>query len=60
LVGGTAERASVVIESVTVVAPLPAGIAEGEKVAAAPVGNPDIVNITEFAVVPFRGVTDKL
>jgi hypothetical protein len=49
-----------VIESVTVVAPLPAGIAEGEKVAAAPVGNPDIVNITEFAVVPFRGVTDKL
>ena len=61
LIGGTAECAIVAIESITVVAPLPAGIiAKGEKEGVAPDGNPDTVNVTEFAVVPFEGVTIKL
>ena len=61
LIGGTAECAIVAMESITVVAPLPAGIvAEGEKAGVAPVGDPDTVNVTEFAIVPFEGVTNKL
>jgi hypothetical protein len=61
LMGSSAECAVVAMESVTVVAPLPAGIvAKGEKLAVAPVGNPDAVSVTEFAVAPFEGVTTRL
>jgi len=61
LIGGTTECASVAMESITVVVPLPAGIvAEGEKVGDAPDGNPETVNATEFEVVPFEGVTKRL
>ena len=48
-------------EIVTGVTPLPAGIvAEGERLAVAPVGKPDSVNSTGFAIVVFEGVTVKL
>jgi hypothetical protein len=61
LMGGIAERAVVEIESVTVVALLPAGmLAEGEKVWVAPIGNPDAVKDTEFVVVVFAGTTMRL
>ncbi len=54
----TAERTAVRVRSGLAD---PAGIiAEGEKEGVAPVGNPDTVNVTEFAVVPFEGVTIKL
>jgi formylmethanofuran:tetrahydromethanopterin formyltransferase len=55
------ECAVVAIESVTGVAPLPAGIvADGEKDAVAPVGNPEAVNDTAFAVEAFAGTTIRL
>ena len=61
LIGGTAECAIVAMESITVVAPLPAGIlAEGEKAGVAPDGNPETLNVTRFAIVPLEGVTIKL
>jgi len=61
LIEGMEECPVVAMERVTVVAPLPAGIiGEGEKVSVAPGGIPDAVNVTDFAVVPFEGVTIKL
>ena len=49
------------MESVIGITPLPAGIvAEGERLAVAPVGKPDSVNSTGFAIVAFEGVTVKL
>ena len=57
----TAAADVVAIESVTVVAPLPAGIVEGENVAVAPAGNIDITaSVTGFEVVLFEGVTIKM
>jgi hypothetical protein len=51
----------VAMESVIDVTPLPAGIvAEGERLAVAPVGKPDRVNSTGFAIVVFEGVIVKL
>jgi hypothetical protein len=58
LKGGRVECAIVAIESVTVEAPLPAGmLVEGEKEGIAPIGNPDAVSDTAFAVVVFAGTT---
>jgi hypothetical protein len=57
LKGEAAECAVVPMVSVTGVTPLPAGIVEeGEKVAVVPIGKPETVSSTGFAVVPFEGV----
>ena len=56
-----AECAVVAMESITGVFPLPAGIvANGEKDAVVPAGNPEATNDTAFAVAAFAGTTIKL